>query len=684
MAVAGLNLPTDIPWERMCVTTDMLDTSGGLAAGMPPLWQSSLALYRYVPGDEYQLYPGRRIVYLKLTCTITNFQPKDDQLVGLIDPGAFTYGYMLNDDIQRRLAYSLPCTGAVVQVTVSPMEGGRDPESYPYFLDIQPRQRLLYEQATETQERASRSLETLQVRKSAGMSNSLEVLDVDKGGGVNLSIGGSGGGGSRSGEWGAKSMAKQDADQLTTGDASREARETLAFTTQMSQMYTLLQAYHVGTNRVVFLMTPRPHTIEPPTGIAGPRKLDGIQDLFFIVSQDEDDAFPCVTARLDTGHLTVVPQFDYDRSRPSQQLALEIDAPAPVKGDPAAVATGVGSDALYGCIIKTVPKSVSLDAPEGYVVDTVTPTGVTIETGSASFPATSAFDISPDRRTVTLSGTATGYGCYRDTFGEVVNVFTVGPLRHVGLEPVGDAKTIEPGMVRRSFNVSFRSELPTKSVGEQYGLTLTFRQLKCCDDVTVEPPKIVAVVPIPDDVVARRPNTDSRIGGGETVETAAPPDEIVEDIPIPSSGPVENRGLAVAMGASSIEAVNAMQRWMGDEILRLSNQVDDPVAAPALDDAFLVERLVAGAIEDPRRRTLLALPAESAGLTEEEVSSIAEAIGRTGETLSRADILAVPDQLIEEATGRRGTELVHLRLKAAAIPTREPARYGAQKKRSGR
>ena len=219
------------------------------------------------------------------------------------------------------------------------------------------------------------------------------------------------------------------------------------------------------------------------------------------MSQDEDDVFPCVTARLDTGHLTVVPQFDYDRSRPGQQLPLEIDAPAPVKGDPAATATGVGSDTLFGCITKTVSKSVSLDAPEGYVVDTVTPAGVTIETGSASFPPASTVDISQDRRTVTLSGTATGYACYRDTFGEVVNVFTVGPLRHVGLEPVGDAKTIEPGIVRRLVNVTFRSEIPTKLVGEQYELTVTFRQLRCCDDVTVEPPKMIAAVPIPDEMV---------------------------------------------------------------------------------------------------------------------------------------------------------------------------------------
>ena len=50
-----------------------------------PLWQSSIALFRYVPPDEYQVYPGRRILFYKLTCTITNYQPRDQQVLGTID-----------------------------------------------------------------------------------------------------------------------------------------------------------------------------------------------------------------------------------------------------------------------------------------------------------------------------------------------------------------------------------------------------------------------------------------------------------------------------------------------------------------------------------------------------------------------------------------------------------------------
>ena len=85
MAITGLNLPIDIPWERICVARDMVDPGRGVAAETPPLWQSSIALFRYVPPDEYQVYPGRRILYYKLTCTITNYQPRDQQVLGTID-----------------------------------------------------------------------------------------------------------------------------------------------------------------------------------------------------------------------------------------------------------------------------------------------------------------------------------------------------------------------------------------------------------------------------------------------------------------------------------------------------------------------------------------------------------------------------------------------------------------------
>jgi hypothetical protein len=102
--------------------------------------------------------------------------------LGTLDVNGFATGSLRDEEVKRRLALSLPCTAAIVQVTVTPREENRKLEDYPYILDVQPRQRALYEQVTETQERASRSLETPQNRKDAASSNSVEVLDIDRGG----------------------------------------------------------------------------------------------------------------------------------------------------------------------------------------------------------------------------------------------------------------------------------------------------------------------------------------------------------------------------------------------------------------------------------------------------------------------------------------------------------------------
>lgn len=671
MAITGLNLPIDIPWERVCVTMDMLDPARDQPNETPPLWQSSLALFRYVPPDEYQIYPDRKIIYYKLTCTITNFQPRADQIIGLIDPGEFATSYMSNDELQRRLSTSLPCTAAVVHVSVSPAQQPRALSDYPYFLEVQPRQRALYEQVTETQERASRSLETLQVRKDAGTSNSLEVLDVDTGGGISIM----GVGAQRSGERGAKTLGRQDSQLVTSNDASREARETLAFTTQLSQMYTLLQAYHVGTNRVVFYVTPRPHTVEPPTGVAGPRKLDGIQDFFLVVSQGKNDPMPCLTVRLDTGHLHIQPLFDYDRSVASQTLSVTASAPGPLKGDTASTETADGASAFYGCFFKSVQDQRTLPAPSGYVIDTTSD----IESaamGRAGLTNSSQLSIAPDRRQVTLTATATGYACHRNTGGDLANAALVGPLRHVGVNLWPDTWTSQPGMARRTINVSFRSEVPSKKIGEQFVLTLTMRQMHCCEKSQMWPPVIVSVLPIAPTVglLTVAPNEPAR--------RSPPPPPVPTPVTTPVTTSYATAPSAPAQtptASMTMAQANDLQRLLGEETFRLSTKVRDMATAPTHDTQFLVDLLVAGAIENPVYRADLGQPAESLGLRADEVAKVAEALGRPGDKLTRADILALPESVLETLIERTGEQLTSLRLRAAGVRTKpdrsEPATH---------
>jgi hypothetical protein len=78
-----LNLPTDIPWERICVTEDMIDRVV-CDARLPTKWQTSMAVFKYRPHDEYKMYPKYNITYLKVTATITGYQPLDQEIQGTI------------------------------------------------------------------------------------------------------------------------------------------------------------------------------------------------------------------------------------------------------------------------------------------------------------------------------------------------------------------------------------------------------------------------------------------------------------------------------------------------------------------------------------------------------------------------------------------------------------------------
>ncbi len=273
MAISALDYPTDIRWERICVSTDMLDPHG-CDEGSPPRWNSSIAAFRYVPEDEYQVYENRRIVYYKIACTITSYQPKADEITGAIDWSRLTSTQI--SDFQKKLLSYLPCNGAVVQVSVTPQHPA-DLDDYPYILDFQPKTRTLYEQVVDSQERGSRSLETLNVRKGGGTTQSTEVLDIDQGfsAGVQGSYAGAGGGVnvSQTGTSGTRQVTQDDMNNVRTVDGSRESRDTLSHTTQLSQMYTLFQGYHLGTNLGLFFITPRPHLVEEPSGfIQGPQE----------------------------------------------------------------------------------------------------------------------------------------------------------------------------------------------------------------------------------------------------------------------------------------------------------------------------------------------------------------------------------------------------------------------------
>lgn len=493
MAIVGLNLPTDIPWERMCVNLDMM----ALAAcelHHPPKWQSSIAVSQYVPQDEYQIYNGRQITYLKVTCTITGFQPRDKEVEGTINFGGI--GVQTIDNIDSLLDSYLPCTGALIQVAVSPhtkFSGapGATLDKYPYFMDFQPKKRELYEMVTETGERSSRSLEALKIGKASGNSESLEVLDIDQGGSsggsANVSYAGVGVGGSYNestqGQWGTKQLANQEQSITRSTDESRERRESESHTTQLSQMYHLLDSYHQGTNRALFFVQPRPHILEVPTGfVRGPRGVEGIQEFFLVVNEPKDLGGFVVSVRLDTSHLTVIPTMDYDRSR-TDTVYCKASANVPTEND---IPDGPDSQGIYhdgdrigslvyNCYKKDDIQSTPYTPPSGYKID-VNNNGGYVDQVNTSPHGSSTVDVDPNGQFLTVTCQATSHVCKYDD--NASHWFPYDAPQNYSQD-----YRKWPASAERDIVVNLVSTEPIVHTGDTQALLITTREL-CCGETS--------------------------------------------------------------------------------------------------------------------------------------------------------------------------------------------------------
>jgi hypothetical protein len=469
-----LNLPTDIPWERICVTEDMIDPVV-CDRRLPAKWQTSLAVFKYRPDAEFQLYPQYDITYLKVTATITGYQPLDKEIQGTINWNGVDVATIpgLTDLLN---SYN-PCHGAILQVVVGP-HGTRQKiplDRYPFFMDFEPKKRELYEQATDTKEKQSRSIESLNITKSGGTTQSLEILDIDQGGGgfgASGSYAGTGGGFNYSapnGQWGTKRLNAEESLSSRSSDVGQEKRETFSFTTQLSQMYHLLDSYHIGTNRVVFFIQPRPHTLEEPSGfVRGPRPVDGIQEFFMVVAQPKDQEDFCVSLRLDTSHLTKTPILDYERKSETTSIASANAKVASNDDIPAENIVGQRAcvpifdecwDVHYQCYRTEANDSVTYSAPSGYRIESYNDLINDSTHGSTNIV------ITPNQAALNINVEANGHICYE---GSEVCVDCPDTIQEWA------------GHARRQVQVNLISTTPTKQVGEREVLMITTRGLCCC------------------------------------------------------------------------------------------------------------------------------------------------------------------------------------------------------------
>jgi hypothetical protein len=289
----------DVRWQLLAVSRDMMDTTQG-SAHFPFAWRSSLAIYAAVPPAEEQVVCNQQTLYLKITATITGYQPSKEET----EQGYVEFPDVSVEEMDRILKEYFACYGAFLQVAAFPRQADTPLASYPHIIDFEPKVRDLYQTATENGEILSASKSGVKTDRSFSHTEDSQT-GLDLSAALKFPLGENGGtgevGGKLSHKWGE---TDKDSWQVTA-DASRERRETTGMKTELSQMYNLLTGYHAGTNRAAFLMLPRPHILQPTdhrTFVQGLRVIEGAQDFFLIVQHPADMQGLCVDVSLDTGH----------------------------------------------------------------------------------------------------------------------------------------------------------------------------------------------------------------------------------------------------------------------------------------------------------------------------------------------------------------------------------------------
>jgi hypothetical protein len=310
MAITTLSLPIDIPWKRLAVSEDMYAPSED--APLPVKWHTSLAVFFFVPEPDPTLSnPDEITTFLKVVASVSGFQPQGDE----IDTVALTgspFSTLIVQNYDQLTNQYYPCLSALLQVAVFPADGDFAIGQFPYLTDFEPKKREIVELVSDTGEALTQSSNNLNVRKGTTSTDSIEIANIDRGGSVsgNVTVNtpeGGGGGGftvTHNQEVGTRSNLGTQAVNLVTTDASREKRESFSHTTNLSQLYQLLDSYHSGTNRAIFFLNARPHIVDSPfTFVNGPRRLEGVQEFFLVVRRPKEMDNFCVKAVLETAHL---------------------------------------------------------------------------------------------------------------------------------------------------------------------------------------------------------------------------------------------------------------------------------------------------------------------------------------------------------------------------------------------
>src|SRR3954451_12016098 len=122
MTTQSLNLPVAIPWLQIAVSPDMIDEQF-CDKRFPFSWRSSMAISIYEPPlDELaDDLCGQRLTYLKVTCSITGYQPSRKET----EDAYVEFPNVPAEELDRILSDYFACYGVLLNVAVFPYPSTR-------------------------------------------------------------------------------------------------------------------------------------------------------------------------------------------------------------------------------------------------------------------------------------------------------------------------------------------------------------------------------------------------------------------------------------------------------------------------------------------------------------------------------------------------------------------------------
>ncbi len=287
---------------------------------------------------------------------------------------------------------------------------------------------------------------------------------------------------------------------------------------------------------------------------------------------------------------------------------------------------------------------------------------------------TSSYAITPDNRTVTLTGQATGHACFRNTAGDDANFAALaavgGPIGMIaaaaGADIIPKKKNEDSGHINRQLLLHIVSDQRTVKVGETWVLLVTSRGLCCCAEGPTDPrpPKLVWLEPFDRPLRAVPWDKVGRFGPPPTPPQVVAPPTKVPIPPRPGPGPDPVPDTLTARQANVItDIITAATK-------RISSSIADPHKQPGLDGQYMMFKLTAMAATTENRQSRMSEAAKPGGpVTQAGLDKLAKALGKPQGAVTRYDIVTAAAPLLEKTLGVSGPALTTLRVNLLGFPT---------------